>query len=413
MGVVTPVGKDVATFWKNLVAGVSGIGPITHFDAAAYRCRIAGEVRDFHPAPYFKTPKDVNRSDRFTQLAIAAAREAMADAGLSEPVADPERFGVMIGSGIGGLQTTEEQHTILLQKGPGRLSPFMIPSLIGNMASGLVSMEYGLQGPNFATVSACATSAHAIGEAWRMIRDGDADAFLTGGSEAAIVPLGIGGFAAMKALSTRNDDPEKASRPWDKERDGFVMGEGAGILVIEALEHARLRGARIYAEVAGYAATADAFHMSAPLPNHEQAQRSMRTALSKAGLNLTDVDYINAHGTSTPIGDVCEVRAVKAVFGDHARRAGASDGRGMVVSSTKSMTGHLLGAAGVVETVVCVKAIETGVIPPTINLEEAGEECDLDFVPRVARQHRTKVALNNSFGFGGHNASLVTRAFEG
>jgi len=406
MGVITPVGNDVDTFWQNLTAGHSGIGPITHFDASLYDCRIAGEVRGFEPLAYFKTPKDVRRTDRFTQLAVAAAKNAMADAGLSEPVGDPERFGCMIGSGIGGLKTTSDQHTVLMNKGPGRLSPFMIPMLIGNMASGIVSMEYGLQGPNFATVSACATSAHSVGEAWRLIREGDADAFLAGGSEAAIVPLGIGGFSAMKAMSTRNDDPTAASRPWDKDRDGFIMGEGAGILVLEELEHAKKRGARIYGEIVGYGMTADAYHMSAPLPNHEQAQRSMRIALTKAGLNTTDVDYINAHGTSTPIGDVAEVRAVKAVFGDHARGK-------LLVSSTKSMTGHLLGAAGAVETVVCLKTVNTGVIPPTINLHSPGEECDLDFVPLTAREAKVKIALNNSFGFGGHNVSLVVRAFEG
>jgi len=406
MGVVTPVGSDLQTFWSNLTAGVSGIGPITHFDVTDYRCRIAGEVRGFVPVEHFKTPKDVNRTDRFTHLAVAAAKSAMADAGLTGPIGDPERFGCMIGSGIGGLKTTEDQHTVLMQRGPSRLSPFMIPMLISNMASGIISMEYGVQGPNFAPVSACATSAHAIGEAWRMIRDGDADAFLAGGSEAAIVPLGIGGFAAMKALSTRNDDPIGASRPWDKDRDGFVMGEGAGVIVIEELAHALARGARIYGEIAGYGLTSDAFHMSAPLPNHEQAQRCMKMALAKAGLNITDVDYVNAHGTSTPVGDVCEVRAVKAVFGDHARGA-------LLTSSTKSMTGHLLGAAGAVETVVCLKAIETGIIPPTINLENPGDECDLDFVPKTAREKKVKVALNNSFGFGGHNATLVTTAFEG
>ncbi len=406
MGVITPVGLDLATFWQNLSHGVSGIGPITQFDASAYDCRFAGEVRDFEPVKYFKTPKDVRRSDRFTQLAVAAAKCAMADAGISEPIGDPERFGCMIGSGIGGLRTTEDQHTVLMNKGPSRISPFMIPMLISNMASGIVSMEYGIQGPNFAPVSACATSAHAVGEAWRMIRDDDADAFLAGGSEAAIVPLGIGGFAAMKALSTRNDEPTRASRPWDRDRDGFVMGEGAGVLVIESLEHARARGARIYAEVVGYGLTSDAHHMSAPLPNHEQAQRSMRIALQKAGLNPTDVDYVNAHGTSTPMGDVAETRAVKAVFGDYARN-------GLLVSSTKSMTGHLLGAAGAVETAVCVKAIETGVVPPTINLDVPGEECDLDFVPHTARERKVRVALNNSFGFGGHNVSVVIREFLG
>lgn len=406
MGVTTPVGQDLATFWSNLTNGVSGIGPITHFDVTDYRCRIAGEVKDFKPNENFKTPKDVNRTDRFTHLAVASAKAAMADAGLTGPVGDPERFGVVVGSGIGGLKTTEDQHTVLMQRGPSRLSPFMIPSLIVNMASGIVSMEYGLQGPNYAPVSACATSLHAIGEAWRMIRHDEADAFLAGGSEAAIVPLGIGGFAAMKALSTRNDDPTRASRPWDRDRDGFVMGEGAGILVLESLEHAQQRGARIYAEIVGYGLTSDAFHMSSPLPNHEQAQRSMRRAMQLAGLNPEDVDYVNAHGTSTPVGDVAEIRAVKAVFGDYAKN-------GLLTSSTKSMTGHLLGAAGVVETVACVKTIETGVIPPTINLENPDTECDLDLVPLTAREHKVKVALNNSFGFGGHNATLCVRAFEG
>jgi 3-oxoacyl-[acyl-carrier-protein] synthase II len=405
MGAFTPVGNDLQTLWSNLTRGVSGIGPITHFDVAAYDCRFAGEVRDFDAVRHFKTPKDVRRTDRFTHLAVAAAKGAMEDAGLYGPIGDPERFGCMIGSGIGGLKTTEDQHTVLMQRGPGRLSPFMIPMLISNMASGIVSMEYGLQGPNYAPVSACATSAHAIGEAWRMIRDGDADAFVAGGSEAAIVPLGMGGFAAMKALSTRNEEPTKASRPWDRDRDGFVMGEGAGIVVLEELEHAKKRGARIYGELAGYALTSDAHHMSAPLPNHEQAQRSMRTAMAKAGVTVEQVDYINAHGTSTPVGDVAEVRAVKAVFGEHAYR--------LAVSSTKSMTGHLLGAAGAVETIVCLKTIETGVIPPTINLDNPGPECDLDFVPHVAREKRVKVALNNSFGFGGHNATLVATAFEG
>jgi len=406
MGIVSPVGNDLPTFWSNLTSGVSGIGPITHFDVKDYKCRIAGEVKDFKAAEHFKTPKDVNRTDRFTHLAVAAAKSAMADAGLTGAIDDPERFGCIIGSGIGGLQTTEDQHTVLMERGPSRLSPFMIPSLIGNMASGIVSMEYGVQGPNYAPVSACATSAHAIGEAWRMIRDGDADAFIAGGSEAAIVPLGIGGFAAMRAMSTRNDDPAAASRPWDKDRDGFVMGEGAGILILELLEHALARNARIYGEIAGYGLTSDAYHMSAPLPNHEQAQRSMKIALTKAGLNIHEVDYINAHGTSTPVGDVAEVRAVKAVFGGCTKH-------GLVVSSTKSMTGHLLGAAGAVETVVCLQAIQTGVVPPTINLDNPGEECDLDFVPKVARQHKVKVALNNSFGFGGHNATLVVRSFEG
>ncbi len=406
MGVVSPVGNDVPTFWGNLTAGVSGIVPITHFDASLFDCRIAGEVRGFEPEKAFVDKKTVRRTDRFVHLAAGAAREAMADAGFSrENIAEPERFGCILGSGIGGLKTTEDQHTNYMQKGPGRISPFMIPMLISNMASGIVSMEWGVQGPNFAPVSACATSAHAVGEAWRLIREGDADVFIAGGSEAAIVPLGIGGFAAMKALSTRNDEPARASRPWDKDRDGFVMGEGAGVVVVEELEHAKKRGAKIYGEIAGYGMTADAYHMSAPLPNHEQAQRSMRIALQKAGLNISDVGYVNAHGTSTPMGDVAEVRAVKTVLGDHARQ--------VPVSSTKSMTGHLLGAAGVVETIVCVKAIETGIVPPTINLDNPDEECDLDFVPHKAREAKVRVALNNSFGFGGHNVTVVVRSFEG
>jgi 3-oxoacyl-[acyl-carrier-protein] synthase II len=407
MGVVTPIGNDLKTFWDNAVNGVSGIDRVTAFDVSAYDCQIGGEVRGFNAVEHFKNPKDVRRTDRYTHLAMAASKMALADSGIdAENYPDKTNFGVIVGSGIGGLKTIEDQHTILMTKGPGRISPFMIPMMINNMASGLIAMEYGLQGPNFATVSACATACHAIGEAWRMIRFGEADAFLAGGSEATIVPLGLGGFAAMKALSTRNDEPQRASRPWDKDRDGFVMGEGAGILVLEELEHAKKRGARIYCEVAGYGLTADAYHMSAPLPNHEQAQRSMRLAIEEAGVNINDVDYINAHGTSTPVGDIAETRAVKAVFGDHAKN-------GLVVSSTKSMTGHLLGAAGAVEMAVCVKAIETGIIPPTINLDNPDTECDLDFVPHKAREKKVRVALNNSFGFGGHNATLVAKAFEG
>ncbi len=400
---MSPVGTDLDTFWKNLTAGQSGIGRVTLFDITGYDCQIAGEVAGFDPAKWFKVPKDSRRADRYAQLAMAASKLAMADAGLEGAPGNPERFGVMIGSGIGGLKSLEDQHTNLITKGPSRISPFMIPMMISNMASGLVSMEYGLQGPNFAPVSACATSAHAIGEAWRMIRDGDAEAFLAGGSEAAVVPLGLGGFGAMKALSTRNDEPTRASRPFDKGRDGFVMGEGAGVLVLEELEHARARGARIYCEVLGYGLTADAYHMTSPLPNGEGAQRCMRMALAKAGLNVEAVDYVNAHGTSTPVGDLCEVRAIKAVFGEHAKK--------LAISSTKSMTGHLLGAAGVVESVACAMSIRTGVVPPTINLEDPEEECDLNFTALTAQERPVKVALNNSFGFGGHNASLVIGAF--
>ena len=407
IGVITPVGIDLQTFWDNLKSGVSGIGPITAFDTTDHDCRIAGEVKNFEPIRYFKNPKDVRRTDRFTQFAMAAARNAIADGRLDPAtLPDPTRIGCIIGSGIGGLKTLSDQHTILMNKGPGRISPFMIPMMISNMASGLVSMEFGLQGPNFATVSACATACHAIGEAWRMIRFDEADAFLAGGTEATIIPLGIGGFAAMKALSTRNDEPTRASRPFDRDRDGFVMGEGAGVVLIEELQHALRRGAPIYCEIAGYGLSADAYHMTSPLPEGEGAVRCMRMALNKAGINPDEVDYVNAHGTSTGIGDICETKAIKTIFGDHAKN-------GLLVSSTKSMTGHLLGAAGSVETAVCALAIRDSIIPPTINLDNPDAECDLDYVPHKAREHKVRVAMNNSFGFGGHNATLVVREFVG
>ena len=406
MGVVTPNGNDLATFWDSITHGRSGIGRITYFDTADYDCQIAGETKGYEPLKYFTAPKDIRRNDRYVLLAMGAAKMAFADSGIDAGKFDPTRFGAMVGSGIGGLKTLEDQHNVLMTKGPGRLSPFTIPMLISNMASGLISMELGLQGPNFSTVSACATSCHAIGEAWRMIRDNDADVFLAGGSEAAIVRLGIGGFAAMKALSTRNDEPQRASRPFDRDRDGFVMSEGAGILMVEELEHAKKRGARIYCELAGYGLTADAHHITSPLPDGAGAARCMKMSLDKAGLNIGDVDYINAHGTSTGLGDVCETKAIKSVFGERAKN-------GLTVSSTKSMTGHLLGAAGAVEMVVCCKAIEHGIIPPTINLDNPDEQCDLDYTPHVAREKKVRVAVNNSFGFGGHNATLVAKAFEG
>jgi 3-oxoacyl-[acyl-carrier-protein] synthase II len=405
MGVTTPMGNDTTTFWNNLKQGVSGVDRIAAFDTTDYACKIAAEVRDFAPAKYFKNPKEVRRTDRYTQLAMAASKMAYDDAGLTLDGIDTVRFGVILGSGIGGLKTLEDQHSILMNKGPDRVSPFMIPMMISNMASGLVSMEYGLRGPNFATVSACATACHAIGEAWRMIVYDEADAFLAGGSEAAVIPLGIAGFAAMKALSLRNDDPKAASRPWDRERDGFVMGEGAGVLVLEELEHARKRGATIYTEIAGYGLSADAYHITSPLPEGEGATRCMQMALDKAKINKDEVDYINAHGTSTGLGDVCETRAIKAVFGDHAHN-------GLSVSSTKSMTGHLLGAAGAVETVACIMAIRDSIVPPTINLDHPEDGCDLDYTPHKAKERKVKVAMNNSFGFGGHNATLVVKAFE-
>jgi 3-oxoacyl-[acyl-carrier-protein] synthase II len=403
IGVISPIGNDLKSFWGNLVEGKSGIGEITQFDSSTYDCHIAGEVRSFDPKSYFKNPKDVRRSDRYTHLAMASAKLALEDSGIDLEKVDRSRFGVLMGSGIGGLKTLEDQHTILMNKGPARVSPFMVPMMIVNMASGLISMEYGLEGPNFAIVSACATAAHSIGEAWRMIRTGEAELFLAGGSEAVVCRLGISGFCSMKAMSTRNNEPEKASRPFDRDRDGFVMGEGGGILVLEEYEHARARGAQIYCELAGYGLTADAYHMTAPRADGTTVARAMKVALDLAGTPVDQLDYINAHATSTPVGDICETVAIKLLAGDHAKN-------GLLVSSTKSMTGHLLGGAGGVESAVCALAIKHGVIPPTINLDNPDPECDLDYVPNVARERKIRVALNNSFGFGGHNATLVFKA---
>ncbi len=406
IGVLTPIGKDLASFWDSLKNGRSGIDLISAFDTTDFDTKIAGEVKDFNATPFFNNPKDARRTDRFSQFAMAAAKMAIADSGIDLGKVDLTRFGTIVGSGIGGLQTLCDQHTILMNKGPKRISPFMIPMMISNMASGLVSMEFGLAGPNFSTTSACATACHAVGEAWRMIQHGEADIFVCGGAEATVVPIGMAGFSAMKALSTRNDEPQRASRPFDKDRDGFVMGEGSGILVIEELEHAKKRGARIYCELAGYGLSADAYHMTSPLPEGEGAARCMRMALEKSGITPEEVDYVNAHGTSTGMGDICETKAIKAVFGNHAKN-------GLMVSSTKSMTGHLLGAAGSVEMAACILALTQGIVPPTINLDEADPECDLDYVPKVAREHKVRVAVNNSFGFGGHNATLVAKTFEG
>lgn len=402
---ITPLGLEVDTFWANLVAGRTGVGRISRFDASAYDCQIAAEIREFDAVPSFPSAKEERRSDRFTKFGVMAAHRALQSSGLDLDRSDRDRIGVFIGSGIGGLATTEDQHRILMQRGPGRLSPFMIPMLILNMASGVFSMYYRLRGPNVATCSACATSSHAVGEAWRTIKMGDADVIFAGGSEATITPLGVGGFCAMKAMSTRNDAPARASRPFDRERDGFVMGEGAGVVVLEELAHARARGARIYCEVVGYGNTADAYHLTAPSPDGDGAARCMRMALRTARLAPEDVQYINAHGTSTPAGDICETQAVKTVFGDHARR--------LAISSTKGATGHMLGAAGAVELAICAKAIETGVVPPTINYEHPDPECDLDYVPNMARETTLRVAVNNSFGFGGHNACVVVRRFRG
>jgi 3-oxoacyl-[acyl-carrier-protein] synthase II len=405
LGVVTPLGHDLNTFWQSLIAGQCGIDKITAFDASAFDTQIAGEVKNFDPLPAFPSPKEIRRTDRYSQFGIYAAWSALKDSGLELDQENLDEIGVFLGSGIGGLATTSEQHKILLERGPGRMSPFTIPMLISNMASGLVSMYFNLRGPNFATCSACATANHAIGEAWRTIKAGDAQVMFAGGAEATVIPIGIGGFCAMKAMSTRNDDPKTASRPFDKDRDGFVMGEGAGVLVLEELEHAKKRGAQIYCEIAGYGNTADAHHLTAPAPGGEGAARCMKMALRNGGLNLTDISYVNAHGTSTPQGDICETQAIKTVFGDHARK--------LVVSSTKGATGHMLGAAGAVEMTICTLAIKHGIVPPTINLQNPDPECDLDYVPNTARQMPVNAIVNNSFGFGGHNSTISAKKFNG
>jgi 3-oxoacyl-[acyl-carrier-protein] synthase II len=406
LGVITPIGNDVPTFWDNLKNGVSGIRRIEGIDPSAFDTQIAGEVRNFDPKNYFNNPKDARRTDRFAQMAMAAAKEAMRDSAIDVAQTQRDRFGVIVSSGIGGLKTLQDQHSALLNKGPSRVSAFTIPMLISNMASGLISMEFGLQGPNMCIVTACATSNNAIGESWRMIKFGDADVFVAGGSEASIVEIGLAGFGAMRALSTRNGEPERASRPFDRDRDGFVMGEGAGVVIVEELEHARRRGAKIYCELAGYGLSADAYHMTAPPEDGNGAVRAMQIALDHAEINASEVDYINAHATSTGLGDICENRAIKTVFGAHAKN-------GLTISATKSMTGHLLGGAGAIEMAACALAIRDGVIPPTINLENPDEECDLDYTPNVAREKKVRVTVNNSFGFGGHNATLVAREFSG
>jgi len=401
VGVITPIGNDLPTFWENAIQGRSGAAPVTKLDCSAFNTRFACEVKNFDPKSVFSNPKDARRCDRYTQLAFAAAREAVTDSGLDFNRINSERAGALIGSGIGGLQTLEEQHTVLMEKGPTRTSPFMIPMMISNIASGLLAIEYNLKGPNWAIVTACATSNMCIGDAMRQIQYGDADVMIAGGGEATILPLGLNGFGSMRAISARNDEPERASRPFDKERDGFVLGEGAGVMVLEEWEAATQRGAHIYAELVGYATTCDAYHMTAPSPDGDGAARAMRLALQSASLNPADVDYINAHGTSTPQGDICETKAIKSVFGDYARK--------VKISSTKSMIGHLLGAAGSVEMAACLKSIETGVIHPTINLEFPDPDCDLDYVPNEACETRVDIVLNNSFGFGGHNACLVAK----
>jgi 3-oxoacyl-[acyl-carrier-protein] synthase II len=405
LGAVTPLGCEIDVFWNHLINGQCGIDRITSFDASGFDTQIAAEVKEFDPLPAFPSPKEARRTDRYSQFGIFAAWKALKDSGIDLEKSNRDEIGVFIGSGIGGLRTTTDQHKVLIDRGPNRLSAFMIPMLISNMASGMVSMYYNLRGPNFATCSACATANHALGEAWRTIKMGDAEVMVAGGAEATIVPIGIGGFCAMRAMSTRNDAPKQASRPFDRERDGFVMGEGAGVLVLEELEHAKARGARIYAELAGYGNTADAYHLTAPSPAGEGATRCMKMALRNAGLNPEDISYINAHGTSTPAGDIAETQAIKTVFGPHAYK--------LAVSSTKGATGHMLGAAGAVEMVVCTKAIETDIVPPTINYTVPDPACDLDYVPNTARNMKVNAILNNSFGFGGHNASLLATKFVG
>lgn len=405
LGTVSPLGNSIPEFWDAIVKGKSGIGLITRFDTTGFDTRIAGEVKRFKPEE-FLDKKEIRRMDLFVQYGLGAALEAVAAAGLDrENGVDPDRAGVIIGSGIGGIETLEAQHSALVEKGPSRISPFFIPMMIADMAAGQISIRLGYRGPNFAAVSACASGAHAIGEAFRIIAKGEADLVVTGGAEATITPLAIGGFCSMKAMSTRNDAPEKASRPFDLERDGFVMGEGSGVAILESLDHARARGAPILAEVAGYGATGDAHHVTAPAPGGEGAARAMRLALEDAGLAPEAVDYINAHGTSTPMNDKYETMAVKAVFGGHAYK--------VAFGSTKSMTGHLLGAAGGIEFNIAVLSIRDNVVPPTTNYEVPDPECDLDCVPNQARRAQVDVVMSNSLGFGGHNVALVVRRYEG
>ena len=400
MGMVSPLGNDLASGWDGIVNGRSGIGPVTSFDASTYPTRIAGEIRDFDVTRWV-SPKDARKMDPFIHYGVAASLMAMADAGLEVTEANAERIGAILGSGIGGILGIEQTAVKLHEGGVRKISPFYVPSTIINMLPGQVSLLTGIKGPNFSAVSACATANHSIGMAMRMIQYGDADVMVAGGAERGSSPTSMGGFCAMKAMSTRNDDPARASRPWDAERDGFVMGDGAGILILEEYEYAKARGARIYCELAGFGASSDAFHMTAPSENGEGPARCMTMAFKDAGINPDQVGYLNAHGTSTPLGDLAETLAIKRALGDHAYKT--------MVSSTKSMTGHLLGAAGGVEAIFSVKALETGVIPPTINLDNPGEGCDLDYVPNTAREARVDVVVSNGFGFGGTNGTLVFR----
>jgi beta-ketoacyl-acyl-carrier-protein synthase II len=404
MGAITPVGHNVPSTWEALLAGHSGVADITLFDASPFEVRFAAEVKDYNPLAYFD-PKEARRMDRFCQFALIATREAMADSGLVIDGSNSHRVGVIIGSGIGGISTIVEQHKVLETRGPGRISPFAVPMLIVDMAAGQVAITYGAKGPNYALVSACATGSNAIGEAFETIRRGDADAMICGGTEAPIVPLALGGFISMQAISRRNAEPARASRPFDRDRDGFVMAEGAGILVLEELGYARSRGAKVYAEIVGYGATSDAHHITAPAEAGEGAARAMQIALDKARLAPTEVDYINAHGTSTVLNDKNETAAIKTVFGPHAHK--------LAISSTKSMVGHLMGAAGAVEAIATILAVRDSLIHPTINYENPDPECDLDYVPNVARARAVSAALSNSFGFGGHNACVAIKKFVG
>lgn len=402
LGIMTSLGHDLETFWNHLMEGKSGVSLIESFDVSEYPTRIAASIKDFSPEDYMDK-REARRMDRFVQFAVAASKLALQDANLEiKKDTDPERVGVFVGSGIGGLITWEEQHKILLEKGPKRVSPFFIPMMIANMASGQISMTTGAKGPNSTAVTACATGTHSIGDSFKIIQRGDADVMICGGAEATISSTGMAGFCALRAMSTRNEEPEKASRPFDTGRDGFVMGEGSGILVLESLEHAQKRGAKIYGEIIGYGMSGDAHHMTDPDP--DGAARCMNKAILDAGISPGDVDYINAHGTSTPVGDISETTAVKKAFGDHAHN--------LAVSSTKSMTGHLLGAAGGVEAVICGLTLKHGRIPPTINLDDQDPECDLDYVPNVPRTADVRIAMSNSFGFGGHNATILMKKYE-
>ncbi len=400
LGVVSAIGCAKEEFWSNLIKGKNGVGPLTHFDASQYESRIAGEVKDFAPHPFIP-PKDLRRMEKFVQFGVTAAKNAIDDSGLDISKYDPYRIGVLVGSGIGSLRIIEEQHKVILEKGPSRVTPFLIPMLIVNMAAGHIAIMIGVKGPNLCITTACASGAHAIGEAMRIIQYGDADVMIAGGTESCISALGVGGFCALKALSTRNDEPQRASRPFDKERDGFVMAEGCGIVILEELEHAKKRNAKIYGEIVGYGMTGDAYHMTAPDPEGEGAARCMANALKDANLKPEDVSYINAHGTSTMLNDKIETLAIKKVFGSHAKK--------VPVSSTKSMLGHQLGAAGAVEFIICCLTIERSIIPPTINYENPDPDCDLDYVPNKARKAKVNICLSNSLGFGGHNATLCVK----